>query len=127
MASTYVAVQGEAANGIALMNTSGGGTTGGGYWINWDASGFTGSQWFWDELPALQSSWASAVANGNGFVDGCSGQDGHGHDATEEAFLYHVSHAANLNSILGTWTDQDKLDFVRDFGSRVPEPCITIA
>ena len=63
MGSIYVPVDASVANnGIMTLDASGGGQTGGGYWINWDVSGFIGKGWFWDDPNNhLSTGWENAV------------------------------------------------------------------
>lgn len=129
MGSVYVPV--DVANaGIMPMDASGGGgQTGGGYWINWTASGYTGIDWFWDDTNNyLKEGWAAAVDNGGGYVgDGCNG-DGNGqpHTADFKSFLIHIQngHSENLNAILGSWPNDKKLTFVLTNAAKL-EGCIT--
>lgn len=102
---------------MTLAVPSDGGQTSGGYWINWNADGYLGHEWFWDyQYNYLKTGWENAVTSGNGYVgDGCTG-DGGGqpHDKTYQSFLIHVQngHSENLNAILGDWNNEDKLQFV---------------
>lgn len=117
MGSVYVPV--DVANaGIMPMDASGGGgQTEGGFWINWTANGYSNKDWFWN-VPSnyLQQGWAAAVTNGSGFVgDGCTGEGyGQPHTADYESFLTHIrnGHTEDLNAILGSWPNDEKLNFV---------------
>ncbi len=117
MGSVYVPV--DVANaGIMPMDASGGGgQTGGGYWINWTATGYSGNGWFWDDKNNyLEEGWIAAVAKGNGYVgQGCTGNgNGQPHTADYNSFLIHIQsgHSENLNAILGSWPNDKKFDFV---------------
>ena len=94
-----------------------GGSTAGGYWINWDNSGYISHGWFWDDTNNyLQTGWRLAVENGGGYVgQGCTG-DGEGKEHTKDkaSFLIHIAnnHASDLNAILGSWDNNKKLAFV---------------
>lgn len=119
MGSIYVPVDASVANnGIMTLDASGGGQTGGGYWINWDVSGFIGKGWFWDDPNNhLSTGWENAVTAGGGYVgEGCSG-DGpeKPHTASRESFLIHVQngHSENLDAVLAAWDDDSKLDFLK--------------
>lgn len=118
MGQIYVQIDASVANGIMTMDSSGGGQTGGGYWLNWTASGYTGKGWLWNaDGNYLPQGWAKAVTDGGGIVDNCEGDsskpDGK-HDNTYESFLVHMNngHSENLNSILGSWDPSSKLNFV---------------
>lgn len=119
MGQVYVQVDASVANGIMTMDSSGGGQTGGGYWINWGSNGYSNSgNWFWDDPNNyLQAGWAAAVASGGGFVDGCAGDPSKSdskHDDSYDSFLVHMTngHADDLNSVLGAWNKDDKLQFL---------------
>ena len=95
-----------------------GGSTAGGYWINWDNSGYISHGWFWNDTDNyLQTGWRLAVENGRGYVgQGCTGNgDGQPHEDDENSFLIHIqnNHASDLNAILGSWDNDDKLAFVK--------------
>lgn len=112
MGSVYVPV--DVANaGIMPMDASGGGgQTGGGYWINWTVSGYTGNGWFWDDTKNyLKTGWENAVAHNGGYFGGnCTGN----HTSSLESFEFHIEngHTEDLNEILGPWPNDEKLDFV---------------
>ncbi len=112
MGSVYVPV--DVANaGIMPMDASGGGgQTGGGYWINWTASGYEGHGWFWyDTNNYLKTGWENAVAQNKGdFGGNCTGN----HTSTFESFKFHIEsgHTEDLNAILGSWPNDEKLNFV---------------
>ena len=129
MGSVYVPV--DVANaGIMPMDASGGGgQTGGGYWINWTASGYEGHGWFWDKPNNyLKDGWAAAVDNGGGYVgDGCNGDGSNQpHTSEFESFLIHIQngHSENLNAILGSWPNDKKFDFVSTNKDAL-EGCVT--
>ena len=129
MGSVYVPV--DVANaGIMPMDASGGGgQTEGGFWIHWTASGYTGNDWFWDEPNNyLKTGWENAVANGNGYVgQGCTGNgNGLPHTADYNSFLIHIrnGHSENLNAILGSWPNDQKLNFVLTNAATL-EGCVT--
>ena len=129
MGSVYVPV--DVANaGIMPMDASGGGgQTGGGFWINWTAGGYSNKDWLWN-VPSnyLKQGWAAAVRDGDGFVgDGCTGEgNGQPHTADYESFLTHIQngHSENLDAILGSWPNSDKLTFVLDNVDAL-EGCVT--
>lgn len=110
----YVPVDANTANGIMTMDSSM--QTGGSFWLNWTNEGYTGISWFWDDQDNyLAQGWKAAVDSSGGFINGCPGNaDGTGHTASQSDFLYHISqgHASDLNSILGAWNNDDKVNFV---------------
>ena len=129
MGSVYVPV--DVANaGIMPMDASGGGgQTGGGFWINWIATGYSGNGWFWDKPNNyLKDGWAAAVDNGGGYVgDGCNGDGSNQpHTSEFESFLIHIQngHSENLNAILGSWPNDKKFDFVSTNKDAL-EGCVT--
>lgn len=134
MGSIYVPVDASVANnGIMTLDASGGGQTGGGYWINWTGNGYSNSgNWFWDDANNyLKTGWANAVAAGGGRVDGCDGDPNtpdHNHTAEYNSFLVHMNngHSEDLNTILGDWDPDSKLTFVLSNASDLAG-CVTSA
>lgn len=120
MGAIYVEVDASVANGIMTMNASGGGQTGGGYWINWTSNGYSGSgSWYWDDSNNyLQQGWSAAVTAGGGYVgESCTGDgEGQPHTGSYDSFLIHMQngHAEDLNAVLGSWDNNSKLQFVLD-------------
>ena len=118
MGQVYVDVAAaQAEMGIMTMAASGGGNTPtGGAWLYWTDNGFTGQGWYWDDPNNyVQTGWAQAVRDGDGYVNGCSGNtDGTPHTESYDDFLDHVSkrHTENLNYILGGWGSREKTYFI---------------
>ncbi len=117
MGQIYVPVNANVADGINTLDTSGiGGIEGGGYWITWNTSGYSGIGWFWnDSYNYLQKGWEAAVDKYNGFIDNCNGVNGAPHTKEEASFLLHVQngHGENLDTVLGNWSADDKLAFLK--------------
>ena len=117
MGQVYVDVSAaQAEMGIMTMAASGGSQDTGGAWLYWTDNGFTGRSWYWeDPNNGVTAGWAAAVEKGNGYVNGCKGnEDGNGHANTYEDFTYHISqrHSENLNYILGGWDTKTKMMFI---------------
>ena len=129
MGQTYVPVDAApAANGIMPLAQSGGSTETGGAWLHWTDSGFTGIGWYWeDSNNEVKAGWATAVANGSGYVNGCGGEeDGSAHTASYKSFEYHVSqrHSDNLNYILGRWDTRRKMFFITSHAELEGNGCV---
>lgn len=110
MGRTYVPATAQVSDGIMTLNESTGQSTGG-YWLNWNANGFTGHGWFWGKTYSyLPEGWVNAVNSGN---TGCSEQ----HSTTQDDFQKHVSngHVEDLNLVLGNWPSAMKADFVETY------------
>lgn len=103
MGEIYVQVDASVANGITMLNASGGGEEGGSYWIQWhNDSGFAGTGWefAWKSSNTpLQENWTKYPAEG--------------YEGTYEEFLRYVSTASDLNNWLGdSWSDNAKKAFI---------------
>lgn len=105
----YINVDADVANGIMLMNGSGGGQEEGGYWLNWTAAGFTGIAWYWGDTP-LPTWWSTVYMGGNEFVTGTE----YTNDESGFSSWITAEDPANLNAALSGWTDEAKLAFLRE-------------
>lgn len=128
MGQAYVDVAAaQAEMGIMTMAASGGGQETGGAWLFWTDNGFTDRSWYWeDPNNGVTAGWAAAVEKDNGYVNGCNGQEGTGHDDSYEDFIYHVSqrHSENLNYILGDWKTQTKTTFIVSHPELTDSGCV---
>lgn len=128
MGQIYVAPVARVTDNDTGIGGSGGSTAGGGYWILWTTAGYTGTGWYWKSTNNyLREGWANAVALNGGFVDGCKGEDGTGHQATYESFYYHVTHghADNLDTVLGGWSNESKNEFINHDTDLYKSACVT--
>lgn len=113
MGQVYMQVSAEVANGgIMTMAASGGGSTGGSYYISWTPeNGFTGTGWSsaWNSnnVP-LQEAWTTNPGPAEGYAANYAG------------FINYVGSGGvdNLNSWLdnapGGWSDERKYAFAHD-------------
>lgn len=94
--------------GIMPMDASGT-VSGGGYWILWNSAGYEGHGWFWnDPNNYLDDGWLNAVTNNK---TGCDTK----HGASDTDFEQHMTlcNPANLDEILGDWSNSQKWDFLQ--------------
>ena len=113
MGQVYMQVSAEVANGgIMTMAASGGGSTGGSYYISWTPEGgFTGTGWLsaWNSnnVP-LQRAWTTNPGPAEGYT------------ANYDGFISYVGSSGvdNLNSWLDNapvgWSDEQKYAFAHD-------------
>lgn len=105
MGAIYVEVDANAVNGVMTLAASGG-STGGSYWINWTANGFTGQGWMyaWESKNVpLQQAWTDHPAER--------------FDNTYEGFIAYVgTGVSDLSTWLDDagWTNDQKYTFAHD-------------
>lgn len=121
MGAIYVEVDASVANGIMTMDASGGSQENG-YWLYWEADGFTGQNWYWGESNNYISIGWKNYVNSDKLTCGVR------HDATEQGLIEHISggHADDLNDVLGPWPIGDKMQFVgRHYNEFFNAGCVT--
>ena len=108
MGQIYVQVDASASNGIMTLDASGGGEVGGSFWLYWTAEGFINHGWYYVDT-ILPHTWG---------INGTPGDPGPatGYEATETDFIKYVEtlgEGDNLNQWLGSWSDAEKLAYLR--------------
>ncbi len=119
MGQIYVEIDASVANeGIMTMDASGGQESGG-YWINWNASGFIGIAWYWDDTP-IPAWWGNNHEGNGSTVKGNYGN-------SEEGFKQWIAaeNPSNLDDALGSWGNDDKLAYLQKHTDIFLSSCMT--